>query len=121
MVRHKELTTAAGTLCCALAIGFFMQNTESARKRYGDAPINTSIAQADKSTPVRLSFDEVMLTSADVEKSVIKPVARLTQSPSPFAVSADVSDRADIDLLTTLSCETVVGESSQQSETCLSE
>lgn len=37
MSRTKEIATAAGTLACALGIGFVMQSTDSASQRYGTA------------------------------------------------------------------------------------
>ena len=74
MSRRKEVVTAAGTLVCALGIGFAMQNTDLAKKRYGSVPKSSPVSesdlpvQADGEQPVLgqvvLSVDEVELTSA---------------------------------------------------------
>jgi hypothetical protein len=39
MLRKSEVLTAIGTLGCAMGIGFIMQNSEVAEKRYGSAPV----------------------------------------------------------------------------------
>lgn len=75
MSRRKEVVTAAGTLVCALGIGFAMQSTDLAKERYGSVPkINpvseTELApsQAVPEQPVLgqvvLSVDDIELTSA---------------------------------------------------------
>ena len=35
MARMKEIATAAGTLACALGIGYVMQSSDAATARYG--------------------------------------------------------------------------------------
>lgn len=49
MSRTKEIVTAAGTLACALGIGFVMQSSETAAHRYG----STGGSKQSIETPVR--------------------------------------------------------------------
>ncbi len=72
MSRTKEVGTAVGTLACALAIGFAMQNTETASQRYG-ALENTTSSQAvaaatipapDAPKTVPMEVHEIVPTSA---------------------------------------------------------
>ncbi|MEM6309503.1 MAG: hypothetical protein AAF754_05580 [Pseudomonadota bacterium] len=73
MSRTKELGTAAGTLVCALGIGFAMQNTDAASERYGlsGTPVATASVVAipdytlsgETSEPV-VDVQDITLTSA---------------------------------------------------------
>ena len=71
MSRTKELGTAAGTLVCALGIGFAMQNTDAASARYGADAQNVAIAASVKlpqsnaaQSDTSMEVEDITLTSA---------------------------------------------------------
>lgn len=74
MLKTREFVTAAGTLACAVGIGFIMQSSDTAKERYGDKdPVPaTDVVKADlissvvKSNAV-LKVDDIMLTSAQTQ------------------------------------------------------
>ncbi|MBD3665281.1 hypothetical protein [Sulfitobacter aestuariivivens] len=74
MAQKREILTAAGTVACALAIGFFMQSSEAAEKRYGTT--STAAAQASgtvKSSGSLLEMHEIFLTSAEFDTTAPSP------------------------------------------------
>lgn len=78
MLRKKEVLTAIGTLGCAVGIGFVMQNTAEAEKRYGGSTQTAPLADVQK---IKGSFIEnsmldvqsIKLTSAEFEQGISLP------------------------------------------------
>ena len=64
MARSTQLITAGGTLACAAVIGFFMQSSDTAERRYGEA-----LAQPDANNTI-LEVQEITLTSGELAPSV---------------------------------------------------
>lgn len=71
MLKAREIATAAGTLACAVGIGFIMQNGDTAKERYGaQTPVlDTETVQADVISAVVnadlvLEVQDITLTSA---------------------------------------------------------
>lgn len=62
MKRDSGIMTAAGAVLCALAIGFVMQNSETARKRYG--PNSAGLIAGSTAQP--LDVKGIEMTSAEV-------------------------------------------------------
>jgi hypothetical protein len=104
MARLKEILTAVGTLGCAIGIGFVMQNSEAAEKRYGNG--------VDAETPLNeistgnalLDVQEITLTSADFDTNVDVPAAdsQVTTVSAPQSVLPE----PDLpDLAVTPACE----------------
>ena len=92
---HKtEIMTAAGTLACALGIGFVMQSGDAAQQRYGDhveiaksSMITVGLAAPETKTPIAepvadgpvLDVNDITLTSAELPEvtdvtAAIEPV-----------------------------------------------
>jgi hypothetical protein len=67
MINRKTIITTAGTLACAVGIGFFMQNTPTAPTPEYEG---VSLANADA---VVLDVEEIVLTSADVAQDLVLP------------------------------------------------
>lgn len=65
MKYRKEITTTAGTLACAIGIGFFMQNTAAPSAEFTGA----ELANADA---VVLDVGEIVLTAAEFSESAPK-------------------------------------------------
>lgn len=79
MLRKKEVLTAIGTLGCAIGIGFVMQNTAEAEKRYGVRSQNAPEADfaGFKSSMIKnstLDVQSIKLTSAEFDHDVPLPV-----------------------------------------------
>jgi hypothetical protein len=70
MKYRKEIMTTAGTLGCAVAIGFFMQNSQPLPE--AAALQGMSLANADAAV---LDVQEIILTSADYTDDFITPTA----------------------------------------------
>ena len=60
MARMKEIATAAGTLACALGIGYVMQSSDAATARYG------SDAAVKEQELRRLSNENAVLEVEDI-------------------------------------------------------
>lgn len=68
MLRIKEIATAAGTLACAVGIGFVMQSSESAERIYGEQPQEDAPEQLlDLPQDAVLDVEGIELTSAELE------------------------------------------------------
>lgn len=72
MARIKEIATAAGTLGCAVGIGFVMQSSESAAQRYGNGTTQTTIPAAKdiSLSSAMLEVEAITLTAAEFDTSV---------------------------------------------------
>jgi hypothetical protein len=83
MSRTKEILTVAGTLGCALSIGFIMQNTNAAAKRYGAASEAEArerhLRSLDAETSI-LEVQDIELTSAAF---TLEPGEIDSASPAP--------------------------------------
>ena len=75
MVETREMVTAAGTLECAVGIGFFMQTGDAAEQRYGGVGevavsaasvtvVNPLLPSANPYTKEILEVEDIVLTSA---------------------------------------------------------
>lgn len=79
MSRRKEILTAVGTLGCAAGIGFVMQSSDAAEKRYGSEMANKVPAEqvmpveGVKSSGALLNVQEIKLTSGELESPVTVP------------------------------------------------
>lgn len=60
MAHRTQIITASGTIACAAAIGFFMQSSETAERRYGEA-----LADADPTNQI-LDVEQITLTSGEL-------------------------------------------------------
>lgn len=76
MLRKKEIMTAVGSLACAIGIGYVMQSSDVANKRYG----NVTVAKADifgsagqRSDDSLLEVQEIKLTSGELENKLQVP------------------------------------------------
>lgn len=71
-MRHrKEIITTAGTLACAIGIGFFMQQSDSGPQMSPEYQGQT-LANADA---VVLDVEEIILTSAEFAEELVTPKA----------------------------------------------
>lgn len=74
MLGIKEVATAAGTLACAVGIGFVMQSSDSAERLYGEQPQTVVPEQPiDLPQDAVLDVEGITLTSADLETPVVLP------------------------------------------------
>ncbi|NUH66889.1 hypothetical protein HTT03_16520 [Sulfitobacter sp. S0837] len=99
MKRTKEILTTAGTLICAVAIGFVMQNSEAAEQRYGDArPIADHGALLDVES-ITLTSGEFVNTIAlpDTDAQLFKASAPQSLPPAPESHGAAVVASCDIE------------------------
>jgi len=80
MKYRKEIITTAGTLACAIGIGFFMQNSQSARPSYFEG---ATLVNADAAI---LDVGAVTLTSAEYTDANPSP------SPSPATSASGPED-----------------------------
>lgn len=104
MVHKTEVLTAVGTLCCAVGIGFVMQNSAVAEKRYGPKASSFVIRSEASLRPtlpadVLLQVTDITLTSADIVED-----AETVEEPEEVIIDAvtrtdDVPDLIDIDQL----------------------
>ena len=82
MLLNSGIATAAGTICCALGIGFVMQNGEVADLRYGSfasptvtsasligQPVAPRKSEPDLAAP--LAVDAITLTSAQLSHQIV--------------------------------------------------
>jgi len=84
MKYRKETVTTVGTLLCAIAIGFFMQQTEVAShelgKMHGEAP--------SKAGAVVLDVESIMLTSAEFAAEAVPPKKMTRIEPQDIGQAA---------------------------------
>lgn len=98
MSRMKEILTAVGTLGCAVGIGFVMQSSDTAEKRYGGkgevvdhaAPAGVNLAGFGASSTL-LDVQEIKLTSAEFDTTVDAPAvdSQVTTVSTPQSVLPD--------------------------------
>lgn len=81
MLYRKEIVTAAGTLCCAIAIGFVMQGSETAKQRYGQDNRQSVDPESVIASSALLNVKEITLTSAAFETSVVAPQQEMAVTP----------------------------------------
>lgn len=84
MSYRKEIMTAAGTLCCAIGIGFVMQGSDSAKNRYGETETVAASEAKELGSSVLLSVKDITLTSAEVDRDlapVVVPVPETAVTP----------------------------------------
>ncbi|MGB3246144.1 MAG: hypothetical protein WBB25_16540 [Sulfitobacter sp.] len=90
MVQTKQILTAAGTLGCAVAIGFVMQGSDQAERLYGTAPADGSattsaVAEEIDASNVVLKVEGITLTSGELDLSLDLPATdpELTKVSAP--------------------------------------
>lgn len=97
MSRKKQILTAVGTLGCALGIGFVMQNSEAAEKRYGPdqdmsaLPIPQDYVTKNSASNALLTVEAITLTSGELSSDVALPTtdSRITTVSAPRSVLAE--------------------------------
>jgi hypothetical protein len=93
MARIKELATTAGTLGCAIGIGFVMQSTESAEQRYGTGANQAKIPAAKELSlsSAMLEVEAITLTAATFDTDVELPSTdpQVTTVAAPGSVLAE--------------------------------
>ena len=83
MPHIKEIMTAAGTLGCAIGIGFVMQSSDAANERYGaasDAAVQERELQALDADTTMLEVQDITLTSADFSIGELGTSVRLPET-----------------------------------------
>lgn len=95
MSRMKGILTAVGTLGSAIAIGFVMQNSDTAEKRYGSskdttertAPAETNVDGIETDNAL-LDVQEITLTSAEFETNIDVPAvdSQVTTVSAPQSI-----------------------------------
>ena len=101
MVKSKEVATAAGTLVCAVGIGFIMQSGDAAEQRYGsqEAAEISVIHEGDVTSVIvqndtLLKVEDITLTSAETEVGaqlspvIDEPVVLASAASSTLVVPA---------------------------------
>ncbi|MEP0503636.1 MAG: hypothetical protein ABJD13_04020 [Paracoccaceae bacterium] len=93
----KEACTAVGTIALAVGIGFVMQSTETAKKRYGvEEPTPPQLSQEEEIVPLRessiLRVDSIELTSASVSTTNVLPGKTSNFELAAVADDSEVED-----------------------------
>lgn len=85
MARTREILTVAGTLACAAGIGFVMQNSDVAEKRYGKTTEETGAVIGASVSDAILDVQEIKLTSAEIAATpkLPEPDAEVTTASAP--------------------------------------
>lgn len=92
MAQNTKILTAGGSLACAAAIGFVMQNADTSEGRYGAA-----LAEGNSAGGVMLDVEEIKLTSGElapvadiqaVDQSIVLPRSdeQVTKASAPQAL-----------------------------------
>ena len=114
MKYRKEILTTAGTLACAIGIGFFMQSSESPSEAdfQGEVLANADAAILDIGAVTLTAADFVDTSTSPVVRDAETPVAvmdppRILQEPVEQVLAAiDVDEPAtETDAVTALQCE----------------
>jgi len=108
VLQKKGIATAAGTLTCALAIGFVMQSTDTAQQRYGVAgnaiPMVKTIDASDPANSL-LDVQAIKLTSAEFssgievpqsDPEVVKVASPKSVLPEPVLPTMEIADACTI-------------------------
>lgn len=99
MSRTKEILTAAGTLGCALGIGFIMQNSDAATERYGAAAEaearERQLQSLDAETSI-LEVQDIELTSAafDIEAGQVEGAKAAPDTNVTLAAASEIDGTA---------------------------
>lgn len=95
----KEMLTGAGTLACALGIGFVMQNSESAEQHYGPRQLpeadNGALLDVEGITLTSGAFESA-IALPEPEARVIKVSAPQSLPPAPATPEAAVTPACDV-------------------------
>ena len=85
MARTREILTVVGTLACAAGIGFVMQNSEVAEKRYGKTTDESEALTGASVSDAILDVQEIKLTSAEIAATPKLPEAdaEITTASAP--------------------------------------
>lgn len=117
MMHMKEIVTAVGILGCALGIGFVMQSSDTAAKRYGAGSVTEQpqiVVQRSEAETSLLDVRDIQLTSAsfeitpakidveipDTDREITLAAAseitppEMAQAPKIFAQGCEISSNA---------------------------
>lgn len=85
MARMKEVLTVAGTLACAIGIGFVMQNSDTAKARYGNQDRPAPRELEDSATSALLDVQQIRLTSGEFKGADDLPATSAFAASEPDA------------------------------------
>lgn len=114
MSRTREILTVVGTLACAAGIGYVMQNSEIAEKRYGKTTDESEATTGASVSDAILDVQEIKLTSAEITGTpkLPEPEAEVTtvNAPQSQLSEPDVPELAQSETqgLSAPSCEILV-------------
>ena len=95
MARMKEIATAAGTLACALGIGYVMQSSDAATARYGsDAAVKEQELRRLSNENAVLEVEDIVLTSAEFNAAPLEPTVELPDSAPVMLAAASADEPA---------------------------
>ncbi|NNE53703.1 MAG: hypothetical protein HKN30_15030 [Sulfitobacter sp.] len=107
MAYIKEIATGVGALACAIGIGFVMQNSEAADKRYGAEapllqpaePVEMESIEAVNAANAMLDVQQIKLTSAEYDSAIAIPAtdAEIIKTSAPPAMP-DAPDAPAVDM-----------------------
>ncbi|MGC1494996.1 MAG: hypothetical protein WA790_04240 [Sulfitobacter sp.] len=116
MSHIKEILTAVGTLGCAIGIGFIMQSSDTAEKRYGNGdgqiertePGEAALKGADAGNTL-LDVQEITLTSAEFDTSLDVPVPSVDSQVTTVSAPTSILPEPDLPgpAVATPACEIV--------------
>lgn len=121
MKYRKEVITTAGTLACAVGIGFFMQSSqELPSAAYQGAPLENAGASV-------LSVEDIVLTSASfddevpaptVEQAVTQPTAQEIEVPQVQTLPVLPEQEAPVQLAALDTADTSLGAVAPEVDSC---
>ncbi|OAN67735.1 hypothetical protein A8B82_05825 [Sulfitobacter sp. EhC04] len=85
MARMKEILTVAGTLACAIGIGFVMQNSDAAKARYGKHETPAPKELEETATSALLDVQQIKLTSGEFKVADDLPATPAISASEPDA------------------------------------
>lgn len=85
MARMQEILTVAGTLACAIGIGFVMQSSDTAKERYGKQDSDAPQELEDRATSAMLDVQQIKLTSGEFKGADDLPKTPAFAVPEPDA------------------------------------
>jgi hypothetical protein len=85
MARMKEILTVAGTLICAIGIGFVMQSSETAQERYGNSKSDGAEELEKTANSAMLDMQQITLTSGEFKVDGDQPMSPVIALPDTDA------------------------------------
>ncbi len=120
MSHKSEIVTTAGTICCALVIGFFMQTGETADLRYGGlspatSPEDLGADETDVQSKAAMQVASITLTSAGPDTLIGHNAADLLMQAS--LESAGETPMPENQRVATAGCDVAVSATAQPAAT----